>query len=198
MFSGSKTWNEELKEWYDSNSMSYSKIKEISGIPRSTFRDYIGGRITNLEKISPERKKALYNLTGLECFGDEKDEYETLSRIIEEGKRGLEKLAEELALKLTGSQKLKSGLLKIQIYQPSAQQRVDAIMELLDVLSEEVDYFRSASEEEKKILVERLQKEPESFGYVSQILNIIYSGKNINSWMLMTQPPSKLKRIIQQ
>ena len=68
-------------------------------------------------------------------------------------------------------------------------------MELLDVLGEEVDYFRTASAEEKMVLIERLQSEPESFSYATQMLNVIYSGKKIDSWMLMAQPPSRIKRL---
>jgi hypothetical protein len=47
--------------------------------------------------------------------------------------------------------------LKAQQYTP--QQRTDAVMELLEILAEEVDYFRTAPLDEKKILADRLQKE---------------------------------------
>lgn len=120
----------------------------------------------------------------------------TFSEIIQPVKEGLNKIIEQATSDLTGEQKLKTGLLKAQLYRPTTEQRTNAIMELLDILSEEIDYFRTAPDKEKQVLVERLQKEPESFGYITQMLNIIYGGKKLDSWMLMAQPPSKLKKIM--
>jgi hypothetical protein len=199
-----------------------TQIEEQTGIPRSTFGDYVRGRISDLDRIAPGRLKVLYDLTGLDCFKYEvpkiemlepgrKPEYASrsrekaeeyvkadakeLSEIARQGKARIDKVVEKIAEQLRGGQRLGAGLLKYQQYKPSVHQRTEAIMELLDVLGEEVDYFRTAPENEKKVLVDRLQSEPESFGYVTQMLNIIYSGKKIDSWMLMAQPPSKIKKL---
>jgi hypothetical protein len=230
-------WNEQLHEWYKNSGKSPKEILNETGIPKSTFRDYVSGRTSDLNKIAPERLKTLYDLTGLVCFKKEtpnipmpeaekveksylnekkvlnefsealqESQYQsdqafykllgdTVKDMMSTGKEGLDKILDDFSSKLSGGEKFQAGLLKSQRYQPSPTDRADAIMELLDVLSEEVDYFRTAPEKEKKILVERLQKDPESFGYASQMLSIIYSGKKLDSWMLMAQPPSKIKKI---
>jgi hypothetical protein len=120
---------------------------------------------------------------------------ENVSDLIRVGKEGIDRIVETIASQLSSYETVNYGLLKAQQYRPSAAQRVNAIMETLDVLAEEVDYFRTAPESEKKLLVEKLQDDPQSFGYATQMLNIIYSGKKVDSWMLMVQPPSKTKRI---
>jgi|TARA_B100001971_G_scaffold144685_1_gene133844 hypothetical protein len=223
-----KTWNQQLAEWYKifrNGGKCMNDIKKITNIPRSTFGDYIHGRSKNINNMSQDRRKALYELTKLECFEyegpkiqmlkpkdkipgkyppipiknleKEQGEYGDMKilNIAKQGKKNIDQIVNQITSQLTGREKLETGLLKSQQYKPNAQQRTDAIMELLDVLSEEVDYFRTASDDEKNVLIKKLQKEPESFGYVTQMLNIIYSGKKIDSWMLMAQPPSKIKKI---
>jgi len=182
----SETWNDQLREWYEHSGLTTREIFESAGLPRRTFKDYISGNIKNLDRLTDKNRKMLYELTGLDIFNPEdqsRAERKVVSRPGDDTSQ------------LSGMQKLEKGLLQAQRYRPSAQQRTDAIMELLDVLSEEVDYFRTASEDEKRVLVKRLQREPESFGYVSQMLNVIYKGQKLDSWMLMAQPPSRLKRL---
>lgn len=246
-----KNWNEQLAEWYRSSGMKLSQIKARAGIPDSTLYDLIHGRTRDLKKVSPERRKALYELTGLECFKDEgivqggtagvieigeprkvgeieiiKDvgkagagstgtetkeraytarppvvEAEAESRVgvadvVKKGIEGIERIVSEATAGLSGSEKLRAGLLKFQLYRKTAGERADVIMELLNVLSEEVDYFRTASREERRVLVERLKRDPDSFGYVTQMLNVLYKGEKIDSWMLMAQPPSKIGRVV--
>ncbi|MAH03786.1 hypothetical protein CMI39_03305 [Candidatus Pacearchaeota archaeon] len=209
-----KTWNDQLSRWYDDFKKSGKRMKDITKIPNSTFGDYIHGRSKDIDKISIERRKALYELTKLECFKYEepkiemnkpkdqsigkylsKNNLEGIPDIARQGKKNIDEIINQITSQLKGREKLEAGLLKSQQYKPNVLQRTDAIIELLDVLSEEVDYFRTASDDEKNVLIKRLQKEPESFGYVTQMLNIIYSGKKIDSWMLMIQPPSKIKRL---
>ncbi len=224
MLEENKTWNQQLEEWHKNSGKSIKEINEKFGIPSSTFRDYICGRIKNLGKIIPARLAILYELTGLECFKYESPKIQisqpketpekllskfsndtdsrltfekSISNIEKEGKKEIDKIVEQTTSKLKGMQKLEAGLLKTQRYNPTVYQRADAVMELLDVLSEEIDYFRTAPLKEKEILVKKLQKDPESYGYISQMLNIIYSGKKLDSWMLMAQSPSKIKRLIE-
>ncbi len=61
-------WNKELEAWVGASGKTPAQISDDSKIPRGTLGDYISGRITNLDKISPERLKVLYELTGLEVF----------------------------------------------------------------------------------------------------------------------------------
>lgn len=216
-----KTWNQELVGWFEKSGKSFKNIKDESGIPRSSFSDYIHSRVTDLGRISSERLGVLYSLTGLECFKYETPRIEVSeprervpkeyggaqegsSRVgqgrhivdmAKQKKGDIERTVDQAASQLTGRERLEAGMLKAQRYSPEVGERADAIMELLDVLGEEIDYFRTAPENEKKVLIERLQEEPESFGYVSQMLNIIYGGKKMDSWMLMVQPPSKIKRL---
>ena|SRR3989338_612173 len=213
MESSTKPWNEQLVEWYKSSGKSFSEIKKATGIPKSTLGEYLKGAYKNLSKISPERRSVLYNITGLECLkyegplieiGEpkkiEKLPLEVAEDIgkINQAKKDLSTLVKKTGEKLTGMQKLEKGLLKIQQYRPSVQERADAIMQLIEVLSEEADYFRTASYEERKFMSETLKKDSESFIYVSKILNILYSGGAFDTWMQITQPPSKLKNIIKK
>jgi len=213
-----KSWNKELEKWFTDSGQTILQLSEKSGIPRGTLGDYIKGRIINLDKILPERRKSLYELTGLEVFyhegvqiafpktsqeptfrsaGDDEISRRTGARLeayARQAKKGIDDLLGEATSNFPGLQKLNAGLLKSQRYSPTAQQRAEGIMELLDVLAEEIDYFRTSTSEEKKALVDRLQRDPESFGYISQMLNVIYSGKGLDNWMLLSQPPSKIKR----
>lgn len=201
-------WNQQLSEWFSKSGKTITQINQETGIPKSTLGDYIHGKSKHLDRISPDRLKILHNLTGLTCFEYTSPKIEMsepekltkgdmggISEIAKRGKDAIDRIVEKTTSELSGIQKLEEGLLKAQQYEPTTQQRADAIMELLDVLSEEIDYFRTAPEEEVKVLSQRLQEEPESFGYVSQILNILYSGKKLDSWMLLSQPPSKIKKI---
>ncbi|MBU0760299.1 MAG: helix-turn-helix domain-containing protein [Nanoarchaeota archaeon] len=213
MNEGSESWNERLRRLQINSGKSIGQLARETGIPRSTLGDYVHGKITDLNRISPERLDALYELTNDECFKYERtkiempertpqspEDFETmtgkiLSNIMNEGKSGIDNLMEQFTEQMTGGQKLEAGLLKAQRYRPTPEQRAGAIMELLDVLSEEVDYFRTAPKVEKDVLVKRLQENPESFGYATQMLGIIYSGKSLDTWMLMAQPPSRLRNL---
>lgn len=214
-------WNAELAKWCQGSGKSLGAISRESGIPRTSFSEYVKGTVKDLGKLSKERKDALYKLTSLECFkagypalnlnqavGAEAPQVdgknyspkinapadgESIKEIVKTCRKGIENIVGMATSDLSGIQKLKSGLLKSQQY--GANERADAIMELLDVLSEEIDYFRTAKIEEKEILTSKLKNDPESFGYVSQMLNIIYQGKKLDSWMLMAQPPSKMRRL---
>lgn len=212
-----KPWNQQLKDWIKDSGKSQTQLSFELGIPRSTLRGYING-ICTLKLIKPENLMKLYEVTGLECFkystptismeapkdisaDDSKKDTESdfgkeLSTQIRKGKEGIEKAINDILSNIPGGKKLELGLLKAQLYNPSVAQRVDAIMQLLEVLSEEIDYFRSASSEEKKILVERLQSDPQNYSYVHQMLNVIYQGKQLDAWMLLAQPPSKIKKIL--
>jgi hypothetical protein len=224
------TWNEQLRTWLRDSGKSKAQLHRESGIPSSTLSDYTSGKVVNLEMVSPERRRILYEATKLECFkyqgprinmprsgGPKEEGHETevgvrepsgeeylvimgkvIADIVRNGREGIDRLVEEASSELTGNQKLNSGILKAQRYDPTLIERTDAIMELFDVLSEEVSYFRTATDKERKVLIDRIQKEPESFGYVQQMFNIFYSGKQIDSWMTMAEPPSKIKKILRR
>lgn len=209
-----QTWNEQLAAWFSAIGKSIGEISRESGIPRTSFKDYVRGRVKDLDRLSYQRIGLLYRLTGLKCFEhigaripipeptSEVPETRGYIREIEATGRTLKQRVDQLVEQaitecdLTGRERLEAGLLKARRYSPSPEQRVDAILELLDVLSEEVDYFRTAPDSEVDVLVGRLKKEPESFGYVTQMLNVIYSGKGRDNWMLLMQPPSKTKKIL--
>jgi len=221
MEDSNQDWNSELANWHRKSGKTISAIAREGGIPKTSFSEYLSGKVKDLGKLSEERKDALYKLTGLECFktsypainlnkingtevpqnngkgySPKNDTYspgESMGEIVNSSKKGIENIVEKATSGLSGIQKLRAGLLKSQQY--GANERADAIMELLDILSEEVDYFRTAKENEKDILNSKLKENPESFGYVSQMLNIIYQGKKLDSWMLMAQPPSRMKRL---
>ncbi len=211
-----KTWNEQFAEWCRNSGKNLMQISQEIGIPYNTLFNYKNRDVTNIDKINPERRDILYKATGLECFKyapriemPEPKKYQEPTYIgklrsigseilsaTRKGRDGIDKVVEEAISQIPGREKLEAGLLKAQRYNPDAKHRVDAIMEIIDILAEEVDYFRTAPNGDKAILVERLKNEPESFGYVSQMLNILYKGEGVDKWMLMAQPPSKIKRII--
>ena len=67
-----------------------------------------------------------------------------------------------------------------------------------DFIAEEVDYYRTSTSEEREALVTKLQENPSSFGYVTQILNAIYNCRSIDSWMMIAQAPSKIRRAVEK
>ncbi len=211
-----KTWNQQFAEWCRNSGKNLMQISQEIGIPYNTLFNYKNADVKNVDKISPGRRDILYKTTGLECFKCtqrieilEPKKYKEPTHVrklksigseildaARKGKESIDRVVEEAISKIPGREKLEAGLLKAQRYNPDAKQRADAIMEILDILAEEVDYFRTAHNGDKGILIERLKKEPESFGYVSQMLNILYKGEGVDKWMLMAQPPSKIKRVI--
>jgi hypothetical protein len=211
-----QSWNEQLKEWYikQGTMRERGKIAKKYGLTADEVGRYTRGDASKLDKISATTRVKLYRMTGLDFFreglpdylfkDEEKPKQERkqayhdsdLSQIARIAKQGIDKIVEQTTSQLSGGQKLELGLLKSQSYKPSAEQRADAVIQLLDILAEEIDYYRAASENERQVLVDRLQKDPESFGYITQMLNVIYQGKQIDSWMMMVQPPSKTKRIL--
>ena len=64
----SENWNQQFAKWFNDGGKSLKETSKKIGIPRSTLGDYIHGRITDLGKMTPERRNALYSLTKLECF----------------------------------------------------------------------------------------------------------------------------------
>jgi len=211
-------WNAQLKQWCESQGKRLSDIAKEIGMPRQSLHNYAEGVSTEIDRISGERRMQLYAATGIEAFkveggytpkptlipGNRKGKKRTQRIVdtsrahgrIEDTSRTYEKVDPSVVRDgLTGIQKLEAGLLQFQQYRPSPEKRAEAVLELIDVLAEEVDYYRSASAEERRVLVERLKQNPESFGYATQILNVLYQGKQIDSWMMMAQPPSKIRRI---
>lgn len=157
----------------------------------------------NISKAQPKSVKILTRPprrrqpqeSGLESKTHKQDVLSELKQVQSEI---LDIITDKYAGKATGLQKLKSHLLKAQKYQPTIEQRVEGIMELFDVLAEEVSYFRIADERERQQLVEKLKKEPGSFSYVNQIVNILYHGKSIDDWLLLNEPPHRIKKILKE
>lgn len=63
-----KTWNQEFAEWMRNSGKTVSQIRSESGIADSTLRDYLSGKVSDLDKLKPENRDALYKLTGLDFF----------------------------------------------------------------------------------------------------------------------------------
>lgn len=205
------TWNAQLSSWYKSSGLTPTQIKDKTGIPKSSWSDYVSGKITDLGRVSPDRRKILLELTGLEVFryhgpridmgapkaspnGSSRDKTPGPSAY-DAGRQKLETAVDEATSDLSGDERFRSGLLKAQRYTPKPEERAQAILELLDVLAEEVDYFRTAPDNEQAMLVEALQSGPESYTYASQMLEIMIRGDQTKSWMTFAQPPSKLRRL---
>ncbi len=85
-------------------------------------------------------------------------------------------------------------IVKVRVYEPTSDERADSVMQLIDLLAESIDHYRTATSDERQVLVDKLKADPSSFGYVTQMINAFYKGENIDSWMMMAQPPSKIRR----
>jgi hypothetical protein len=221
-----KTWNQQLAEALKKKGLTPSqalKTPELRNtFKRSTLDDMIYNRTKNLHLVAPKRILALYKLTNLGIFreayiqvtkqdpksaaGFELEERtkplkygEGLSQLtseVDEIKKKVDGLVERLTDQLPGQLKLKHGLLKVQRYSPSAEQRADALMEVLDLGAEIVDYFRTASGSERQILVKKLKRNPESYGYLTKMLNVLYKDEGVESWMRTMQPPHRVKKVL--
>ena len=81
----SKTWNQQLSEWYHHSGKTLKQIQDEYGINQDTLGDYVRGKIKNIDRISPERRLILYNLTGLDCFkGSKANDERSSQKIIRE------------------------------------------------------------------------------------------------------------------
>lgn len=209
-----ETWNQKFTKWVNDSGSSVREIAITTSISRGSIHDYTTGRVTEMDRVSRRNRKILYDLTGIPEFKydgidkpeeekpiielkpnyERQDNYERLSETIKGLKEGIDRLVAERLECLPGNQRFLEGLLQSQIQKPTVKQRAGAIMEIIDVLAEEVDYFRTASDDERKELVASLKREPESYGYVTQLLNVIYSGKQLDNWMLLAQPPARIKK----
>jgi hypothetical protein len=179
----------------------------------------VSGEVNKLEKVSYESRRKLYEMTKMECFRCEasvsdsaktysppegfiREESDIISgqlrKVAESYKRAINEVSNDLCqiFGLEGLLKLKAGLMKTQRYHPDARERSDAIIELIETLGNEVDYFRTAREDERQILNKKLRENSDSLGYATQMLNVIYSGKGIDSWMLMSQPPARVRKMM--
>src|SRR3989344_8801490 len=202
----SKSWNQKLNEWFSKSGKKVSDIEKI-GLHSGTFYDYRTGRIKDLSKVSWRNKKILYELTGLECFNienhPENQRNEDWRRaVMGESLTGLEEAVRDLrrAARIIEATLEEKGhlVIKARVYSPTPEERADGVMQLIDILAEEVDYYRTATAEERQALVSGLQADPSSFGYVTQMLNAIYNGKSIDSWMMMAQAPSKVRKAVEK
>jgi hypothetical protein len=213
-------WNDQLAEWVRASGKSITDLGREFGLPRTTLKNYVGGEVSKLDKVSYENRRKLYEMTKLECFKCEApacsksglesatEKYhgseiggpsaEEIRKFAQFGKMRIESLVDNLkeALGFDGYTRLKAGILKAQTYSPDARERADAIVELIEVLGNEVDYFRTANQDERQILNKKLRENSDSLGYATQMLNIIYNGKGMDSWMLLSQPPAKVRQIM--
>tara|TARA_Y100000310_G_scaffold311388_1_gene357603 strand:+ start:1087 stop:1716 length:630 start_codon:yes stop_codon:yes gene_type:complete len=202
-------WHEELKEYLEGTGKTVSELAKESGIPYSSMTRLYRGSITDIGRVHKKRRRELYDFTGLEVlksYLDDSDvserstgkglDAEQIARDAREGKEAIDGVVERVTAGLSGGEKLKAGLLRVQRYTPDAKQRARGVAELLDVLAEEVHYYTHATSEERKALMAELKGDAgESYRYAAQLLNIVFDG-GMESWMALTQPPARIRKIV--
>lgn len=202
----SKTWNEQLKEWYQNSGKSQSQIYDEIHIPRGTFSNYISGSIKDLSRVSPERKRLLYQLTGLECFKDEIPTTE-LIKPSEDVRKSSDDLVSVLlyidnnlaCIKNELIQRLpyyESSVLLRSKYIPTSQERMQIVETAIDTLVEQMNYYKMAPPKEREELVKYLRDlgEVERWGYVVNLLSGINKpGDMPDTFARVLEAPKKIE-----
>ena len=278
-----KTWNEQLKEWIENNPDKLKLLKDRLG--KKSVRDYKSSRIAILEKLSPDKRNGLYEITGLDVFrlggvapnsislnaimaGKQPRTYltfwlrnkgislsdfskncgiamDTLNKYLDrksirpDAKIRIIKKLKEYASKETGDimtgawgdsiasiveeaeiptdesdlirkfadvssniEALRNELTKActndkgvkllrERYAPSVDVRIKTIDTALQVIGEELDYFRQAPSEERAALVEGT--DPDLFGYIVNVLGGMHQKQSWETVLRLYPPPNRIR-----
>jgi len=206
-----KSWNQRLREWYKQSGMTLAQIQEKTSIPQSTFRDYLKGRTIDLRKVSQERRQALCQLTGYEFFIADETELtkycivptDKKNELLKESDSDLTKILVDIeknlyGIKLSLAQQLSSPevlhLIRSQ-YSQNSHERMRTVETAIDILVEQVDYFRTTSQSERVKLVKYLKElgEIERWGYVVNIVDNLTKTDGIpDTFLRSMNPPKKI------
>ncbi len=239
------SWNEQLKQWYQNSEYKgkgMDVLGKACGIARSTLGDYMAGRMTELSRMSPDKRKKLHDLTKLDCFIPESaippinmdepaarkpytpkqresapsplEQERTLRALtgesfgealkvltgplLESQNKGIDGIIESMTkgIGIGPADMLDAGMVMAQVYRPTPERRIKAISQLMTLLTEEIDYFRT-HESEAKVLTEEFKRDSlfgENLRYITQMYNIIAGGKGMDTWMKLAQPPSIIRK----
>ena len=218
-----RSWNDQLIDLVRQSGQSASVIARRAGISGSTFRDYLSRKITNLWKVADAKKIALYELTRLECFNSaESNIYTNVAlhdRSVQESPAELEtlsvitKIERELAnLKFSLARKNirtdEQGTVEIsQPYETakllegdrkySLEERTRVFEIALDLLVDQADYFRRASESERKYLLDSLRacNGVDRWGYAVNLFdNLAKPDGTADVFVRNIEPPKKYNK----
>lgn len=172
-----KTWNKQLKDWIYQNKKTIKEVSKETGINYSTLKHYRSGDTKDIDSISPENRRILFHYTGLNIFKTETMETEfDLMKNLNELTREVKNLRKNVAIQLPYDKKLKilrSG------YQPSINERIENVTDIIYLLIDELDYFKGSSEQRKR-LTESLNSE--DVGYLVSFLNNIFKTDKTIGW----------------
>ncbi len=110
----------------------------------------------------------------------------TTFRLFAQARDTLNALSKNIAKSLQWTQAI--DVLRQQ-YNPTLEQRISTVKLAIDIINEELDYFREAPQEEREKLGKGI--DTESFGYMINVLGSINKGQNFETFFRTFSPPSR-------
>jgi hypothetical protein len=185
---------------------SVAKCADDVGIHASTIHGFFAGRTKGFK---PDIEKKIREKVKIPYFGNyeegnnriekEAKKPEALENRIEgdiismlsDTRDALNKLSRRVSKEIPNSAALK--VMKQQ-YSPDLEQRLSTVENAFLIIADELDYFREASDEERKKLARRM--DPEVMGYVLNLLETLSQKDGYQTFFRTFSPPSrkKLKR----
>ncbi len=182
---------------------SIDQFARDKGFDRGTIRYFISGEHS---KMKPRIQQKVYEVTRLECFNNSEltkiskpqikeetmkeettsDLTERLSRISE----GLESLKLEFAQNISKYEA--SQLLRER--EPTLEERMKTVETVIDILVEQINYYKTAPQEERESLVRHLRDldEIDRWGYVVNIMHgLAKPGNTPDTFARSLEPPPK-------
>ena len=185
------------------NFVQAMKKKDIK-VNKSTLHNFLAGRIKY-----PQGKICgrLYTFTGLECFKTNEVEVVPAEKTPQEQVSGPQGLVSTIlnierdlgSIKIALAQQSSSyeAAQLLQKYVPTPQERTQLVEIAIDVLVDQMDYFKTSPQEEREALVRHLRElgEVERWGYVVNLLQgINKAGNTPDTFARMLEVPKKTKR----
>ena len=214
---------EEIRKWRESNNISIADVARKMEAPYEAIKDLLRGRI---KYLSDDRRNKLYEITRLEILNEpveplsegyiklQADKSKTDKELtrsepsvpLREGKRNdITRLLKNIegslkSLKIDLAQKASSydaaDLLK-EDYKPTYEERVRVVETAIDLLVEQINYFKSSPQGERENLVRYLRDlgEIERWGYVVNVFGgITKQGNTPDTFARTLDSPQKNKK----
>lgn len=195
-----------ISDEYDGSVDQFAKASKIHS---STIYDFLGRRIKSPRSNVKQR---LYAASNLACFNqDRKLSVETpverpSALVAEPREKGglletLLHIEEELSnVKYSLTQNLSSyeAAKLLQNREPNVRERMQLVEVAIDILVDQMNYFKTSSQEEREALVKHLREldEVERWGYVVNILSGIHKpGNTPDTFARTLEAPQKARRI---
>jgi len=205
-----ESWNKQFKAWFDMQTkyLTKSALARDLGLGKSTVKDYLSGSIQNLDKVSKDAKFKLYQITELDCFKFEGiDAYKPKEELVkekqptrkEETYSGIKELLDKMggvSNNLAGIRQDFAKRFPDKVKEYDTAQASERVIEGLEQVAMYLEPFRIGTKEQRDELIKRLKERgSETYAYIDQMIKIFESGRDMEAFIKLAQPPHILRRI---